>query len=50
MSKFDPDLYGLNTNAVRAGHQRTNEGENSEAIFLSSSFTFKNAAEAAARF
>ena len=50
MSKIDPDQYGLNTNAVRAGQQRTEEGENSESIFLSSSFIFKNAAEAAARF
>ena len=50
MPKIDPDQYGLNTNAVRAGQQRTEEGENSEPIFLSSSFTFKNAAEAAARF
>ena len=50
MSKIEPELYGDNTNAVRAGHERTNEGENSEALFLSSSFTFKNAAEAAARF
>lgn len=50
MSKIDPDQYGLNTNAVRAGQQRSNEGENSEPIFLTSSFTFKNAAEAAARF
>ena len=50
MSKIDPDQYGLNTNAVRAGQPRTEEGENSESIFLSSSFIFKNAAEAAARF
>jgi O-succinylhomoserine sulfhydrylase len=50
MSKIDIGLYGANTNAVRAGHECTNEGENSEALFLSSSFTFKNAAEAAARF
>jgi O-succinylhomoserine sulfhydrylase len=50
MAKIDPDQYALNTNAVRAGQQRTDEGENSEPIFLSSSFTFKNAAEAAARF
>ncbi len=50
MSKIDPEDYGLNTNAVRAGQQRTHEGENSEPIFLSSSFTFTNAAEAAARF
>ena len=50
MSKLDPILYGINTNAVRAGQQRTNEAENSEPIFLSSSFIFKNAAEAAAKF
>jgi O-succinylhomoserine sulfhydrylase len=50
MSKIDIGLYGANTNAVRTGHECTNEGENSEALFLSSSFTFKNAAEAAARF
>jgi O-succinylhomoserine sulfhydrylase len=50
MSKIDPSDYGLNSNAVRAGQQRSEEGENSEPIFLSSSFTFKNAAEAAARF
>ncbi len=50
MSKPDPERYGVNTIAVRAGQQRTNEAENSEPIFLSSSFTFKNAAEAAARF
>lgn len=50
MSKLDPSLYGINTNAVRAGQQRTNEAENSEPIFLSSSFIFKNAAEAAAKF
>ncbi len=50
MSKLDPSLYGINTNAVRAGQQRTNEAENSEPIFISSSFIFKNAAEAAAKF
>ena len=50
MSKLDPCLYGINTIAVRAGQQRTNEAENSEPIFLSSSFIFKNAAEAAAKF
>lgn len=38
------------TNAVRAGHQRTSEGENSEAIFTTSSFVFENAAQAADRF
>ena len=50
MSKLDPKLYGINTNAVRAGQQRTNEAENSEPIFLSSSFIFENAADAAAKF
>ncbi len=50
MNKLDPEYYGVNTNAVRAGQQRTNEAENSEPIFLSSSFIFENAAEAAARF
>ena len=43
MSKIDPSDYGLNSNAVRAGQQRSEEGENSEPIFLTSSFTFKNA-------
>lgn len=44
--------YGweFETLAVRAGHSRTNEGEHSEAIFLTSSFVFGSAAEAAARF
>jgi len=41
---------GLDTLAVRAGQHRTNEGENSEALFLTSSFVFKSAAHAAARF
>ncbi len=42
--------YEFATNAVRAGHARTAEGENSEAIFATSSFVFENAAQAAARF
>ena len=42
--------WGLDTLAVHAGQVRTAEQENSEALFLSSSFVFKNAAEAAARF
>jgi O-succinylhomoserine sulfhydrylase len=44
------DQWGFDTRAVRAGQHRTNEGENSEPIFLTSSYVFKNAAEAAARF
>ena len=46
----DFDQWGFDTRAVRAGQHRTNEGENSEPIFLTSSYVFKNAAEAAARF
>lgn len=38
------------TLAVRAGQVRTNEGEQSEPIFPTSSYVFKNAAQAAARF
>lgn len=42
---FDPD-----TLAVRAGTRRTTFQEHSEAMFLTSSFVFGSAAEAAARF
>lgn len=42
--------WGLATRAIRAGHTRTAEGEHSEPIFTTSSFVFRNAAEAAARF
>jgi len=42
--------WDFETLAIRAGHVRTNEGEHSEAIFPTSSFVFKSAAEAAARF
>ena len=42
--------YQLATLAVRAGQVRTEEGEHSEPIFTTSSYVFRNAAEAAARF
>ncbi len=42
--------YQLATQAVRGGHERTPEGEHSEAIFTTSSFVFGSAAEAAERF
>jgi O-succinylhomoserine sulfhydrylase len=42
--------YRLATLAIRAGHTRTEEGEHSEPIFPTSSFVFKSAAQAAARF
>ena len=38
------------TNSVRAGSIRSDQGEHSEALYLTSSFVFKNAKEAAARF
>lgn len=44
------DQYHLETLAVRAGTLTTAFGENSEAMFLNSSFRFENAAQAAARF
>ncbi|NQX88367.1 MAG: O-succinylhomoserine sulfhydrylase [Halioglobus sp.] len=40
----------LDTLAVRAGIQRTAEGEHAEPIFATSSYIFSSAAEAAARF
>jgi len=44
------DDFDFDTQAVRAGTQRTAFGEHSEALFLTSSFVFGSAAEAAARF
>ena len=44
------DEYHFDTLAIRTGHARTNEGEHSEPIFPTSSFVFKSAAQAAARF
>ena len=46
----DTDKLGFDTRAVRAGQQRTAEGEHAEAIFPTSSYVFSSAAEAAARF
>ena len=45
MSEYHPS-----TLAIRTGQSRTHEGEHAEAIFPTSSFVFRNAAEAAARF
>lgn len=44
------DSYDLETLAVRAGTVRSQFNEHSEAMFLTSSFVFGSAAEAAARF
>jgi O-succinylhomoserine sulfhydrylase len=40
----------IDTLAVRAGQERSQFGEHSEALYLSSSYVFKSAAHAAARF
>ncbi len=50
MTDSDFEQWRLATRAVRVGHERTAEGEQSEPIFPTSSFVFGSAAEAAARF
>lgn len=40
----------IDTLAIRAGYTRTHEGEHSEAMFLTSSYVFDSAEQAAARF
>ena len=44
------DDYELETQAIRAGTHRSQFNEHSEAMYLTSSFVFENAAQAAARF
>jgi O-succinylhomoserine sulfhydrylase len=44
------ELFQPETLAVRAGQQRSQFGEHAEALYLTSSFVFENAAQAAARF
>lgn len=50
MSQQDDIEYQLDTLALRTGHTRSFEGEHAEPIFLTSSFVYANAAEAAAKF
>ena len=50
MSRPDDIEYQLDTLAIRTGHTRSFEGEHGEPIFLTSSFVYENAAEAAAKF
>lgn len=40
----------LDTLAIRMGHERTHEGEHAEPLFMTSSYVFDNAEQAAARF
>lgn len=48
--QFEGDDYAFDTLAVRAGQRRTDEGEHSDPIYLTSSYVFSSAREAAARF
>lgn len=50
--RLDSDLEGVgfDTLAVRAGQRRSPEGEHGEALFMTSSYVFRSAADAAARF
>ena len=50
MNAFDAGGCGFDTVSVRAGQVRTAEQEHNDPIFLTSSFVFANAREAAARF
>jgi len=48
--QYQPETYQPETLAIRAGSVQSQFHEHSEALFLTSSFTFDNAAQAARRF
>lgn len=48
--EHDPSDWEFETRAIRTGHRRTPEGEHAAPLFLTSSYVFRTAAEAAARF
>lgn len=50
MTDFNWKDYSLETQAIRAGHERSHEDEHSLPIFATSSYVFKSAEEAALRF
>lgn len=50
MTDFKWNDYSLETQAIRAGHDRTHEDEHSMPIFTTSSYVFNSAEEAALRF
>ena len=50
MSDEDWGQFGFDTRAVRGGQVRSNEGEQGEPIFTTSSYVYESAAQAAARF
>lgn len=47
---MDINEYDIDTLAVRAGQERSQFGEHAEALYLTSSYVYKSAAQAAARF
>ncbi len=50
MTDLNWNEYAIETQAIRVGQQRTEEGEHSIPIFMTSSYVFDSAADAAARF
>ena len=50
MNDLDWQDYSLETQAIRAGHKRTPEGEHSIPIFATSSYVFDSAEQASLRF
>lgn len=50
MTDFDWQDYAAETQAIRAGYQRSHEDENSIPIFATSSYVFESAEQAALRF
>ena len=50
MDEHDLDEFAFETRAIRAGIERSAQGEHAEAIYATSSFVFESAEEAAARF
>ena len=48
--QFEDADYEFSTLAIRAGQQRSDEGEHNDAIYPTSSFVYSSAREAAARF
>jgi O-succinylhomoserine sulfhydrylase len=50
MNHEDDSDWSLATRGIRSGQRRTEEAEHNEPIFMTSSFVFQSAAEAAARF
>ena len=48
--EFDPSEFDSETLAIRAGFERSQHGEHSEPVYLTSSYIFNSAEDAAARF